>query len=453
MDAVVQYLRDHQAEHLDWARVICRIPSISTKPEHADDVRSAITWTHDLCERIGLTAAVHETGGHPVVVATHCEAAGAPTYLIYGHMDVQPEGDLSLWDADPFDPVVKDGKLICRGSADDKGQVLLHLRAVAAWLATEKRLPINVKFLIEGEEEIASPNLGPFLKDHADELACDHVIISDTGMYADGWPTITYGTRGLLYKEIRLFGPKHDLHSGSFGGTVANPANVLTELLASLHDADGRVTVDGFYNDVAEATAAEREQIRALPLDDAEYAANLGSPGIAGETGFSTNERRWIRPTLDINGIYGGFMQEGANTIVPKSAGAKVSMRLVPNQDGGKLSTAFDATIKARCPDTVRLEILNHGHADAYMAPLDSKPMQAARKALQEAFGREPAFIREGGSLPILPMFRQVLGADCLLIGFAGPNCNAHGPNENIVLEDVDCGAEATARLFKHLAT
>lgn len=452
MDEVIAYLREHRAEHLDWARELCRIPSVSTEAAHKPDAAAAVQWTRDLCERIGLKAQVFETGGHPLVYAEHCRAPGAPTFLTYGHVDVQPEGDLSLWDAGPFEPVVKDGWLVCRGSADDKGQLLTHIRAAAAWLATEKKLPVNLKFLIEAEEEISSPSLGRFIEQHNDLLSCDCLLISDTGMYADGWPTITYGTRGLVYKEIRLSGPKHDLHSGSFGGTVANPANVLAAIIASLQDADGRVAIPGFYDDVAEVVAAEREQIRSLPLDDRRYAADLGSPGVWGEKGFSTNERRWIRPTLDVNGIYGGFMAEGANTIIPKGAGAKVSMRLVPNQSREKLSGLFDEAIRARCPETVRLDIQTHGLADAYMAPLDSPQIRAVRQALREAFGKEPALVREGGSLPILPMFKRVLGADSLMLGFAGPNCNAHGPNEKVSIADLDRGAEAVARLYAYLA-
>ena len=451
MENVIAYLRQHRQEHLAWLTDVCRIPSISTKAENKADVAAAVKWTRDLCQRVGLTAQVYETGGHPLVYAEWCQAAGAPTYLVYGHVDVQPEGDVALWQSGPFEPTVRDGWLYCRGSADDKGQVLIHIRAAAAWLATERKLPVNLKFLIEAEEEISSPHLVPFIEQHRDLLRCDHILISDTGMYEDGWPTITYGTRGLLYKEIRLSGPKHDLHSGSFGGSIANPANVLAALIAGLHDADGRVTIPGFYDDVAEISAGERAQINALPFDERQYLADVGSPAACGERGYTTNERRWMRPTLDVNGIYGGFMAEGANTIIPARAGAKVSMRLVPNQSGERLSARFDETIRARCPATVRLEILNHGHADAYVAPLDSRPMQAARKALHESFGREPAFIREGGSLPILPMFRRLLGADSLMLGFAGPNCNAHGPNEKACLADLDRGAEAVARLLAHL--
>jgi acetylornithine deacetylase/succinyl-diaminopimelate desuccinylase-like protein len=452
MERVIAYLREHRAEHLGWLLELCRIPSVSTRPEHKADVEAAARWTCELCRRIGLKAEVIPTEGHPIVYAEHCEARNAPTFLVYGHLDVQPEGDPRLWHAGPFEPTIRDGLLYCRGAADDKGQVLLHLRAAAAWLATERRLPVNLKFLLENEEEISSPHLVPFIRSQTERLRCDHVLISDTGMYEDGWPTITYGTRGLLYKEVRLYGPKHDLHSGSFGGSVGNPANILAALIASFHDADGRVTIPGFYNDVVEPSPEERAQLAALPFDETKYAADLGVPALTGERGYTTNERRWLRPTLDVNGIYGGFMAEGANTIIPKSAGAKISMRLVPNQNAERLSALFDETVRARLPATVRVEILQHGYADAYMAPLDSRPMQAARQALREVFGREPAFIREGGSLPILPMFRKLLGADSLMLGFAGPNCNAHGPDENVNLADLDRGAEAVARLYELLA-
>jgi acetylornithine deacetylase/succinyl-diaminopimelate desuccinylase-like protein len=450
VENAIAYLRDHRQEHLDWVKNLCKIPSVSTKPEHAGDVAAAVKFTHDLCTRIGLKSVIHQTERHPLVYAEWCNAPGAPTYLVYGHVDVQPTGDLKLWDADPFEPVIKGDWLICRGSSDDKGQVLLYIRAAAAWLQTEKKLPINVKFLIEGEEEIGSPNLPGFIEKHRDLLKCDHIVISDTGMYEDGWPTITYGTRGLLYKEVRLSGPGHDLHSGSHGGAIANPANELARLIASFHDSNLRVTIPGFYDDVVEPLAAERKQFAALPFDEKKYLSDVGSPAAIGETGWTTNERRSMRPTLDVNGIYGGYMGEGANTIIPSKAGAKISMRLVPNQNAERLSGRFDECVRKRVPNTVRCEILNHGAADAYMAPLESPAMKAAGRALKEAFGKETAFIREGGSLPILPMFKRVLGADSLMLGFASPNCNAHGPNEKVSLPDLDRGAEAIARLFAY---
>lgn len=452
MKNAVAYLQEHRREHFDWTVELCRIPSVSTRPEHKPDVANAVRWTHDLCERIGLRSRIMDTGGHPLVYAEWCNAPSQPTILVYGHVDVQPTGDLKLWDADPFTPTSQGDWLVCRGSSDDKGQVLLYLRAAAAWLATAKRLPINVKFLIEAEEEIGSPNLPKFIEQHKDQLRCELIVISDTGMYEDGWPTVTYGTRGLVYKEIALSGPKHDLHSGTHGGAVANPTIVLCELIASLHDANGRVTIPGFYDKVVDPSAEERKLSASLPFDEAKYIADLGSPAPHGEKGFSTNERRTCRPTLDTNGIFGGFSGPGANTIIPAKAGAKVSMRLVPNQSGEEIGALFDRTIRERCPQTVRLEIHNHGVADPYMFPLDAPSLTAAKRALQESFSREPAFIREGGSLPILPMFKRVLGVDSLMLGFASPYCNAHGPNEKVRIPDLDGGADAIARLLGYLA-
>jgi acetylornithine deacetylase/succinyl-diaminopimelate desuccinylase-like protein len=452
MDRIIAHLREQRREHLGWTIDLCRIPSVSTKPEHKDDVAQAVRWTRDLCERIGLSARIYETPRHPLVYAEYVAGPDKPTFLVYGHVDVQPTGDLSLWESGPFDPQVTGEWLVARGSSDDKGQVLMYLRAAAAWLAMERKLPLNLKFLIEGEEEIGSPNLEPFVRQNKDLLACQQILISDTGMHEDGWPTITYGTRGLCYKEIRLRGPKYDLHSGSHGGAVANPAVVLAQLIASLKDPDGRVNIPGFYERVVEPTAEEKRAADALPFDEAKYIADLGSPAAFGEQGYSTNERRTSRPTLDVNGIYGGYMAEGANTIIPARAGAKISMRLVPNQDSEAVSRSFDETIRARCPDSVRLEILDHSNCGPYMTPIDSPAMKAAARALREAFGKETAFIREGGSLPILPMFKKELGADSIMLGFASPSCNAHGPNEKLRIPDADVGTEAIARLFGYLA-
>jgi acetylornithine deacetylase/succinyl-diaminopimelate desuccinylase-like protein len=450
VEAVIEQLKSLQDTHLEWTRTLCRFPSISTLSEHQGDVRAAAEWLRDLCQQIKLeNVSLVETPGHPAILADLIVDPAAPTYLVYGHYDVQPTGDLSLWDADPFEPVIKDEWLICRGSADDKGQVLLYLRALDAWLKAGQKPPVNIKLLIEGEEEIGSPNLAGLIEQHKERLVCDHILVSDTGMYADGWPTITYGTRGLLYKEIVLTSLKHDLHSGSFGGTVPNPAHELSEIITSLHDEAGWVTIPGFYANVAEVPAEEREALGSLPFERDDYLSDTGATELVGESGYTTNERRWIRPTLDVNGITSGFQGEGANTIIPARASAKLSMRLVPNQDAERLSRLFDQAIRERCPAGIKLEIIDHGNADPYVAPLDSKPMQAAKIALQAAFDQEPAFIREGGSLPILPMFRRLLGADTLMLGFASPTCNAHGPNEKLRLPDADSGAEGDSAVAK----
>jgi acetylornithine deacetylase/succinyl-diaminopimelate desuccinylase-like protein len=451
MEKTIAYLRDHRNEHLNWIKDLCRVPSISTQTEHKADIRAALEWLRDLCARHGFQTRIHETTGHPLLYAEWSQAPGAPTCLVYGHLDVQPAGDLDLWDADPFDPLVKGEWLICRGAADNKGPLLAHVRAAIAWLATAQRLPINLKFLIEAEEEVASPNLGPFVEQNKELLSCDYILISDTGMYADGWPTITYGTRGIVYKEIRLTGPTHDVHSGSFGGSIANPANELARIIASLHDGDAHINIPGFHDQVVDPSPAERELMASLEFDERKYLAELGSPAVFGETGYATYERRAYRPTLDVNGIYGGYMAAGASTIVPARAGAKISMRLVPNQASAEIDRLFEQTVRQRCPKTVRLEILDHGSCDPYVAPLDAPAMQAAKRALAEAFDHDVAFIREGGSLPILPMFKQVLGVDSVLMGLASPNCNAHGPNEKVRLPDLDRGAEAIARLLAYL--
>ncbi len=453
MERPIEYLRQHRRQHLDWAIELCRIPSVSTLDAHKADVRRSVEFTRDLCVKAGLKAEIHETARHPLVVAEWLGAGpDAPTYLAYGHVDVQPTGDLSLWDAGPFEPTVRGDWLICRGSSDDKGQVLLYIRAAAAWLATEKKLPINLKLLIEGEEEIGSPNLAPFVQKHRDLLKCDGILISDTGLWQDGLPTITYGTRGLTYKEVILRGPKFNLHSGTHGGPVVNPANALSRLIASFHDADGRVQIPGFYDDVVNPSPQERKAAADLPFNESEYAGELGVPGFAGERGYTVQERRSVRPTLDVNGVYGGYMDKGASTVIPAFAAAKVSMRLVPNQRGEDISAKFERTVRERVPAGVVCEILDHSSADAYVTPLDWKAMDAARRALKEAFDREPVMIREGGSLPILPMFKSALGADSLMLGFASPTCNAHGPNEKVRIPDLDAGAEAVARLFAHLA-
>lgn len=452
MEKPVAFLREKRSEHLSWSVDLCRIPSISTKPEHKDDVRRAVQWTHDLCKRVGFSAKIMETGGHPLVYADWCNAPGRPTLLVYGHVDVQPTGDLKLWNADPFDPQIKGDWLIARGSADDKGQVLVHVRAAQAWLATEKRLPVNVKLLIEGEEEIGSPNLAKFVKEHKDLLKCDQVVISDTGMYDDGWPAVTVGTRGIVGKEVFLSGPRHDLHSGTHGGVVANPIVVLSKLIASLHDDNGRVTIPGFYDDVAELPAAARKAINDLPFDEKKYLEELGSPAFTGEKGYTTQERRSIRPTLELNGITGGYQGVGGNTIVPARASAKFTMRLVPNQKAARIADLFIKTVKERVPDTVRCEVEGEHNCDPYVTPAGSMMLNAGARGLKEAFGKDPVMMFEGGSLPILPMFKSVLGADSLMLGFASPRCNAHGPNECANIKDLDLGAEAVARFLAYAA-
>jgi acetylornithine deacetylase/succinyl-diaminopimelate desuccinylase-like protein len=436
-EAALQHAESHRGTFLQDLLELLRMETISAQPDHAEDIRQAARWLADRFAQIGLSAEILDTKGHPVVFADTGPVAGAgPTVLVYGHYDVQPPGQLDLWTSGPFSPDLRDGKIFARGAADDKGQILTHLLAAQCWKETSGTWPLRLKFLIEGEEETGSPNLADFVLQEKDRLACAHVLISDTVKFDADTPAITYGTRGLVYKEIVVFGPGKDLHSGAFGGTVANPGNALARIIDSLKDKNNRVTISGFYNDVRELDDSEREMLAGLPFDEAAYLAGVGSPEAVGEAGYTTQERQWLRPTLDVNGLYGGYMEEGAATIIPAKVGAKISMRLVPGQDCSQISEAFDAAVRAACPPGVRLEIKSHAACNAYLAPLRSPAMQAAANAVQQAYSKAPVFVRHGGTLPILPMFKSILAADSLMLGYADPDCNVHSPDEWIALED-----------------
>ncbi len=453
MNHVLDYIEMHRQKYVERLADFLRIECISTDSDGDRAMRRGAQWVCDLLNDCDIEARVMETGGWPCVVGDSGAAdAAAPVILVYGHYDVQPTGDLSSWQSPPFAPDIRDGRLYARGSADDKGQLLTHLLAAEAWMKTEGRLPVRVKYLIEGEEEVGSPNLLPFIQQQRERLSCDYVAISDTAKFDEVRPAITYGTKGLVYKEIVLTGPKEDLHSGSFGGTVANPANVLAGIIAKLRDDRGRVTIPGFYEKVRELSDAERRALAKLPFDEQAYLYSLGSPALDGEEGYSTLVRRWARPTLDVNGLFGGFAGEGSSTIIPSRCGAKVSMRLVPDQDPHAISQAFDEAARALTPPTVRLSIKTFASASPYVCPMDSPGMMAAAKAVEAGFGTAPAYIREGGTLPILPEFRRLLGADSLLLGFCLPNCNAHGPNEFLVLEDFWGGIRTAAHLLDEMA-
>jgi acetylornithine deacetylase/succinyl-diaminopimelate desuccinylase-like protein len=447
-----EYLSANADRFRDELLDFLRIPSVSTQKDQAADIRAAAEWTRNRCLAAGLSAETVETPGWPAVLAEGEQKPGRPTVMVYGHYDVQPEGDLSLWHTGPFEPIVQDGRMVCRGAADDKGQVFCAILAAEAWMRTAGAIPVNLKFCIEGEEEVGSPNLARVVDKHKERLACDYVIIHDTAQFGDGVPAVTTATKGLLYKEVVLTGPKKDLHSGSFGGTVANPANEMAKLIASLHGPDGRVNISGFYDQVREMSAAEVEMMNGLPYDETAFLADVGSPRTHGEEGYSAMYRRWARPTLDVNGIYGGYMKEGASTIIPSFAGAKISMRLVPDQKADQIEALFEETIRSRVPDTVKLEIKSHACCDPYLADLESPGMAAARNAVAMGFGTEPVLIREGGSLPILPMFKTILGADSLMIGYCLPNCNAYSPNEFLHVRDFEAGTRTSAALLGLLA-
>jgi acetylornithine deacetylase/succinyl-diaminopimelate desuccinylase-like protein len=443
-----EYLTANQDRFREELLDLLRIPSISAQQDHGAGIRQAAEWTRDRCQAAGLAAEIVPTAGWPAVLAQGEQRPGRPTILVYGHYDVQPEGDPSRWHTGPFDPVLQEGKIVCRGAADDKGQMFCAIAAAQAWLKTTGSLPLNVKFCLEGEEEVGSPNLAEVVEKHQSRLACDYVVIHDTAQFGEGSPAVTTATKGLVYKEVVVTGPRKDLHSGSFGGTVANPANELAKLIASLHDSDAKVNIPGFYDRVKEMSPAEVAMMNNLPFDEDALLADLGSPATYGEEGYTALHRRWARPTLDVNGLYGGYMKEGASTIIPSRAGAKISMRLVPDQQADEIDRLFEETVRARVPATVRVEIKTHAACDPYLADLQSPGMNAARRAVELGFGKEPVLIREGGSLPILPMFKAILGADSLMIGYCQPNCNAHSPNEFFHVRDFEAGMRTSAALL-----
>ncbi|MGC3991947.1 MAG: dipeptidase [Chthoniobacteraceae bacterium] len=437
---------------LDELFAFLRFASVSTEPNHQGEVKACAEWLVEKFRSMGLTTALHETAGHPVVLARNAHQPGRRTVLIYGHYDVQPVDPVELWSSPPFEPRVADGKIFARGSTDNKGQILAHILGVEQALQRDGDLPVNVIFLVEGEEEIGSPNLRAFLEAHRDELQCDVVAISDTGMLAPGVPTFTYGLRGIVALEVKVKGPALDLHSGIFGGAIANPATMLARLVATLHDAEGRVAVAGFYDDVAPLQEWERELWRTLPVSDEELLSLTGAPGLFGETGYSSTEQMWARPTAEVNGLGGGFQGVGSKTVIPKEAFVKLTFRLVPNQDPQKIAALVQAHLEKHCPPGVTLEI-SAGHAGMpYVMDPHSPYGQAAQRALKATFGREVALIREGGSIPIVQTFKDVLGVETMLLGLALPDCRAHAPDENFPIENFEAGMRLNAALLKELS-
>ena len=397
--------------------------------------------------------AILPTAGHPVVYADWLHAAGKPTALIYGHYDVQPAEPLELWTTGAFDPTVRNGELFARGAVDDKGQVFMHLKALEAHLKTAGRLPVNVRLLIEGEEEIGSPSLDAFIRQHKAMLQTDVVVISDTAMIAKDAPGITVGLRGLVYFQIDLEVAKSDLHSGGFGGSIENPAMALAQLLAQLKDRNGRITIPGFYDDVRRLPAAERRALAKLPFSEKKFQKNLGAPALFGEKGFTTLERLWARPTLEVNGLCSGFIGEGAKTVLPCRAMAKVSMRLAPNQDPNKIARLFAQHVKRLAPKTVRLKITEvSGRGTPWLVPTDHPSLQAVARAIQKGFGKKPVYTRTGGTIPVVATFDRLLKAPILLMGIGLPDENAHAPNEKLDLDNLHHGMLSAAYLFEELA-
>ena len=429
-----------------------RFSSISTDSNYTDDTRSCANWLIEKLSGMGLAAELHETARHPIVIARNAHVEGRPTVMIYGHYDVQPVDPVELWDSGPFEPEIRDGRIWARGATDNKGQMLAHILGVEKMLKEDGELPVNLIFLFEGEEEIGSPNLGPFLEEHKDALKCDVIAISDTGMAAPNTPTLGYGLRGISCAEVILRGPKGDLHSGLFGGAVANPATAVAQLVASLHDMNGKVTVDGFYDKVREMEPWEREMAAKTPgTADADFLSVTGSPSLYGEDGFTAAERVWARPTLEVNGIGGGYQGEGSKTVLPAEAMAKFSCRLVPDQDPDEIFEQLKAHLEANCPEGVTMEILKEHGGKPYLADPQSGFGLAAQEALKAAFDKDPVLIREGGSIPIVQTFQDILGVDTLLLGLALSDAQIHAPNENFPVENFEAGIRLNQALLKEL--
>jgi acetylornithine deacetylase/succinyl-diaminopimelate desuccinylase-like protein len=451
LETILQTIDARRERTLGGLIEFLRIPSVSTKPDHAPQMLRCANWLVDRLRLAKLQAEIRPTGGHPIVLAKNDHQPGRPTVLFYGHYDVQPPEPLDKWTSPPFEPAVRNGAVYARGAVDDKGQVWANIEAVAVW-QEYGGLPVNLTMLIEGEEEIGSENLERFVAANRAELKADIVLVCDTGQFAHGVPAITYGLRGLVYTEVFLTGPDHDLHSGMYGGAVPNPANVLCELLATLHNPDGTVNIPGFYDDVRPLAEEERAAWKKLPFDEKEMLKQLALSGTSGEAGYSTLERRWARPTCDINGLTSGYQGHGAKTIIPSVASAKVSMRLVPDQDPLKIVTAYENVLRDRCPKNVKIEFARHGLAGPVLVPREGQAMQLAAESVEIGFGKAPTLIREGGSIPVVALFKKELNIDTLLVGFGLPDDRVHSPNEKFDLDALYCGTRTAAALYQKLA-
>lgn len=452
MQDLLNYLEINKNRFLNELKEFIAIPSISTNPENKEDVQKCANWASDHLKNIGMTdVRIFQTEGHPIVYAEWSGAKGKPTVLIYGHYDVQPVDPVELWESPPFEATIRGDNIYARGTADDKGQVFIHFKAIETYLKNYGSLPVNIKMILEGEEEVGSVNLPKFLKENKELLKADLIVVSDSSMFAKGVPSICYGLRGLCYMQIDLVGPKSDLHSGSFGGSVHNPIQALAEIIASLHDKNGKITIPGFYDDVLPLTKKEREAFKKLPWSDKKYAKELGVRELYGEKGYTTLERLWARPTLECNGIWGGFTGEGAKTVLPSKASAKISMRLVPHQKSAKIAKLFERHIKKIAPKTVQVTVRNLHCGEPAITPIDSPGVQAAVAALEKGFNKKPLYQREGGSIPIVVEFKKILGLDTVLLGFGLPDENAHAPNEFLNLDNFYGGMRTVVHLFNEL--
>jgi acetylornithine deacetylase/succinyl-diaminopimelate desuccinylase-like protein len=453
MQDVISFIDANRKRFVDELIEWVRIPAVSSDRVHDGDVRKNAEHLAAQLRTLGAARVeVWPTKGHPAVFAEWKVAPGLPTLLVYGHHDVQPVDPLNEWITPPFEPSIRSGRLWGRGVVDDKGQVYIHVKAIESFVKSAGKLPINLKLIVEGEEEIGSVNLDTLLRDHAADLASDFVCVSDTAMFGRGIPSLCVGLRGLTYLEVTVDGPALDLHSGSFGGGVLNPVNALARIIASMHDGDGRVTVDGFYEHVRPLSDVERKEIASLPFDEKEWLRATGAPAVAGEKGFSTLERIWARPTLDCCGIHGGFVGEGAKTIIPARASAKISCRLVPDQEPDDITRKLRDHMQRVAPAGVRVRVEEMHGGRPYLAPTDHPVYEIAKRAFTKAFGKPTVFMREGGSIPFVRTIADATGKPCLLMGFGQPDENAHAPNEWLDLENYHLGIKSAAYLYDEIA-
>jgi len=452
METLKNYIEENKERFLEELFGLIRIPSVSSKTEHKNDMFRATEYITDQLLKAGADKAeVYKTGGHPVVYGEKMIGRDKPTVLVYGHYDVQPAEPLEKWDSDPFEPEIRDGKIYARGADDDKGQLFMHLKAFEFMVKTET-LPCNVKFMIEGEEEIGSPNLKIFCKKYKDMLACDVILVSDTTMIAQDIPSITIGLRGLSYMEVEVTGPDRDLHSGLYGGAVANPVNILSKMIALLTDKDGKILIKGFYDDVLTATDEERKELNKRPFNIDEFKKSINVDEVAGEEGYTTIERLGIRPSLDVNGIWGGYTEEGAKTILPSKASAKISMRLVPDQKSKKIDKLFEDHFMSIAPEGVSVKVRSLHGGEGYVSPINTTAYLAASKACEDTFDKKPIPVRSGGSIPIVADFEEVLEVKSILLGFGLDSDAIHSPNENYPLFNFFKGIETIPLFYKYFA-
>jgi acetylornithine deacetylase/succinyl-diaminopimelate desuccinylase-like protein len=452
MEAVQNYIQANRQRFLDELLDFLRIPSISADTKYKDEVLRAATWLSTELKRIGMEGVeIIPTKGHPIIFGEKKVSENLPTILIYGHYDVQPPDPLNLWNSPPFEPVIREEKIYARGSCDDKGQLYMHVKAIEAMLAAGQ-LMCNVKVMFEGEEEVGSVNLGAFLESHKDRLGADVILVSDTSIIANDVPSITTGLRGLSYVEVEVTGPNKDLHSGVYGGAVGNPVNILCSMIASMHDADRHITIPGFYDEVDEVSTEERKQMNMAPFDEGDYKKELKVEALLGEKGYTTLERTSIRPTLDVNGIWGGYIGEGAKTVLPAKAFAKISMRLVPHQDPDKITALFSNHFKSIAPPSVQVKVTPHHGGKPAVTPTDTIEYQAASRAMLKSFGKEPLPQRSGGSIPIVALFESILGVKTVLLGFGLDSDDIHSPNEHYGLFNFYKGIETIPYYFMYYA-